>query len=100
MVEANRLGMNSVGFELNPFASLVCKVKLNSKSVSLDEFIESIEDYEVFIENAGRRSTSIDDDGNHNAAAEPRSLLPRGSKAEFPSSRLPSRGRSSLPSTT
>ncbi len=84
LVEANRLGMNSVGFELNPFASLVCKVKLNSKSVSLDEFIESIEDYEVFIENAGRRSTSIDDDGSHNAAAEPRSLPPPGFKSRIP----------------
>ena len=28
LVEANRLGLNSIGFEINPFAALVCRVKL------------------------------------------------------------------------
>ena len=84
LVEANRLGMNSLGFELNPFASLVCKVKLNSKEISLEEFTERIEGYEAFIESADRNMTITGDNGSHISSVAPLSLPPPGFKSRIP----------------
>ncbi len=84
LVEANRLGINSVGFELNPFASLVCRVKLNSKDISLSELIESISEYEVFIEHIEQCSSSTYDSGSYDSNLEPRSLPPAGFKSRIP----------------
>ena len=49
LVEANRLGINAVGFELNPFAALVCKVKLTSGDIPLSELADSIAGYREFM---------------------------------------------------
>ncbi len=84
LVEANRLGIDSVGFELNPFASLVCKVKLNSKDISLDELAESINGYEVFIEQTEQCLSSTDGGGNCDLTNEPRTLPPAGFKSRIP----------------
>ncbi len=45
LVEANRLGINAAGFELNPFAALVCKVKLASGNIPLSELADGIDGY-------------------------------------------------------
>ena len=59
LVEASRLGLNSIGFEINPFAALVCRVKLSAADVCLREFNESIRQYESFIDGtAGRKPNS------------------------------------------
>ena len=57
LVEANRLGLDSVGFEINPFAALVCRVKLGAVDVCLRELQESVKGYKGFMESsmAGNR---------------------------------------------
>ena len=52
LVEANRLGIDAVGFEINPFAALVCKVKLGSGDISLGVLSDSIDEYGDFIARA------------------------------------------------
>ncbi len=49
LVEANRLGLESIGFEINPFAALVCRVKLGSVDIPLEDLKSSLDDYETFI---------------------------------------------------
>ena len=70
LVEANRLGLNSIGFEINPFAALVCRVKLSAADVCLREFNERIRQYESFI--------------NGTAGREPNSSPPAGFKSRIP----------------
>ena len=54
LVEANRLGLDSIGFEINPFAHLVSAVKLRSKDIPLKQLSDAIGQYETFMETAGR----------------------------------------------
>ena len=49
LVEANRLGLDSIGFEINPFASMVCQVKLGSADIPLEDLKASLDGYEIFI---------------------------------------------------
>ena len=53
LVEANRLGLNSIGFEINPFAAMVCRVKMGAADVSPKELSETIRGYHSFMESAG-----------------------------------------------
>ena len=50
LVEANRLGLDSIGFEINPFAHLVSSVKLRSKDISLEQLTETAALYEAVME--------------------------------------------------
>ena len=50
LVEANRLGLDSIGFEINPFAHLVSSVKLRSKDISSEQLAEAISRYETVME--------------------------------------------------
>ncbi len=70
LVEANRLGLNSVGFEINPFAALVCRVKLGASDVSLQELQESVKGYKGFMEDANDK--------------EPDSSPPAGFRSRIP----------------
>ena len=45
LVEANRLGLDSIGFEINPFAALVCRVKLGAADVPLEDLRDSLKGY-------------------------------------------------------
>ena len=54
LVEANRLGLDSIGFEINPFAHLVSSVKMQSKDISLEQLAEATGRYETFMETAER----------------------------------------------
>lgn len=49
LVEALRRGINTVGFEINPFAALVSRVKLQSAQIDLGELIKVIAGYESFM---------------------------------------------------
>ena len=55
LVEANRLGLESIGFEINPFAALVCRVKLGAADVSLRDLQDSVRGYKDFMEGADAR---------------------------------------------
>ena len=70
LVEANRLGLDSVGFEINPFAALVCRVKLGAVDVCLRELQESVKGYKGFMESADSR--------------EPHSSPPDGFRSRIP----------------
>ena len=70
LLEANRLGLAGVGFEINPFAALVCRVKLGAGAVCLRELREGIEGYAAFMDGAGGRT--------------PRSLPPAGFRSRIP----------------
>ena len=52
LVEANRLGLNSIGFEINPFAAMVCRVKMSAANINLDDLLDSLRGYERFMESA------------------------------------------------
>ena len=70
LVEANRLGLSSIGFEINPFAALVCNVKLQAASVSLPDLAAAIEGYIVYMRGGKDQ--------------EPRSTPPPGFKTRIP----------------
>ena len=70
LVEANRLGLDSVGFEINPFAALVCRVKLGAVDVCLRELQESVKSYKGFMEGEDDR--------------EPHSSPPAGFRSRIP----------------
>ena len=50
LLEAYRQGINCIGFEINPFATLVCNVKLTAPSLSLPSLQDAITRFEQFIE--------------------------------------------------
>ena len=70
LVEANRLGLNSIGFEINPFAALVCRVKLGAADVSLPDLQDSVNGYKGFMAGAALR--------------EPYSSPPAGFRSRIP----------------
>ena len=70
LVEASRLGLDNVGFEINPFAALVCRVKLGAADVSLQELQDSVNGYIGFMEGVDGR--------------EPHSSPPAGFRSRIP----------------
>ena len=70
LVEAKRAGLRSVGFEINPFAALVCRVKLGASNISLDDLKDCVKGYEDFMTGASWR--------------EPLSSPPSGFKSRIP----------------
>lgn len=70
LIEANRLGLDSIGFEINPFAALVCRVKLAAAGICLPRLQAEITRYADFMENADRR--------------HPQSSPPAGFKSRIP----------------
>ncbi len=82
LVEANRLGLDSIGFEINPFAHLVSDVKLRSKDIPLEKLTEAVGQYETFMEEAGQsseRSGCMED-----VRPAPRRSPPPGFKSRIP----------------
>lgn len=49
LVEAYRAGINNVGFEINPFAALVTRVKLESVGADISRIRASIKEYAEFM---------------------------------------------------
>ena len=70
LVEANRLGLDSIGFEINPFAALVCRVKLEAADICLRDLRDAVKVYEGFMQGAEFR--------------EPRSSPPAGFRSRIP----------------
>jgi DNA modification methylase len=70
LVEANRLGLDCIGFEINPFAALVCRVKLGATDICLRELQDSVRGYKGFMES---------EDGR-----EPDSSPPAGFRSRIP----------------
>ena len=70
LVEANRLGLVCIGFEINPFAALVCRVKLEATSISARDLEDAINDYRRFMIGTQDR--------------EPQSSPPVGFKSRIP----------------
>ena len=48
LIEALRQGDDAVGFEINPYAALACKVKANVLDYDVDQFSSAIERFEYF----------------------------------------------------
>ena len=70
LIEASRLGLNTIGFEINPFAAMVCRVKMGAADIELDELRGGVEGYDSFM-------ASIAD-------SVPHSLPPAGFKSRIP----------------
>lgn len=70
LIEANRLGLDCVGFEINPFAALVCRVKLGAADVCRRRLRDAIAGYVGFMDNADGRN--------------PHSSPPAGFKSRIP----------------
>ena len=59
LVEAHRLGLDCIGFEINPFAALVCRTKLGTADVPLGGLQDAIRGYDNFMAGAaGRQANS------------------------------------------
>ena len=71
LVEAKRLGLNSIGFEINPFAAMVCRVKLGAADICVEEIREALLGYEKFMESIG-------------SGREPISSPPAGFRSRIP----------------
>ena len=70
LIEANRLGLDCIGFEINPFAALVCRVKLGAVDICLGEFQDSVRNYVGVMKDIQGR--------------EPQSSPPAGFKSRIP----------------
>ncbi len=83
LVEAYRAGIDAVGFEINPFASLVTRVKLQSVDVDISSLWASIEAYTEFM---APIEEFIDDQGHAGTGEmpKPRSSAPSGFVSRIP----------------
>ena len=70
LVEANRLGLDCTGFEINPFAAMVCRMKMEAPRIGLDEFRNAVSEYSNYMDGAFNR--------------EPISAPPAGFKSRIP----------------
>ena len=70
LLEANRLGLDSIGFEINPFAALVCRVKLGAAGICLKGLQDAVEGYGSFMQGPAGR--------------EPHSSPPAGFRSRIP----------------
>jgi len=73
LIEAMLLGHNAVGFEINPYAALACRVKVNAHRISVEELCTKIAKLQTFYKD----KTSNGD--------KPKSNPPKGfrTRAEF-----------------
>lgn len=84
LFEAFREGIDSVGFEINPYAWLVCKVKLASSGTDIGRLEEAIHHYREFI---GERDALIDNPDAASSKAyhvDPLHKPPLGFKSRIP----------------
>ncbi len=72
LLEAKRAGLESIGFEINPFAALVCRVKLEASDISLDDLKASLKNYRDFM------------GGGSGSQSEPFSSPPSGFRSRIP----------------
>lgn len=84
LVEAYRQGINCIGFEINPFAALVCKVKLASPSVDVGELKAAIVEYEQFMGPIDGESNDAHHSTTDSDVTLPRSTSPSGFKSRIP----------------
>ena len=56
LVEAHRLGLDCIGFEINPFAALVCRTKLGTADVPLGGLQDAIRGYDNFMAGAAGKA--------------------------------------------
>ena len=68
LVESYLTGLNVVGFEINPYAALATKIKLNAIKISVHDLTRRIAAFERFMEKAERGGLK----------REPRSQAPTG----------------------
>jgi hypothetical protein len=52
LVESYLVGLNVVGFEINPYAALATKLKLQAREVPVQRFAQAIQKFERFMERA------------------------------------------------
>ncbi len=57
LVEAIKRGYNVVGFEINPYAALACRTKLESSKYDLSVLQESIEEFRAFMNKAASNNS-------------------------------------------
>jgi DNA modification methylase len=88
LVEAFTRGINTVGFEINPFAALVSSVKLESAMVDLEMLKSAIFDYESFMDPIERRIDQIATIDGRNldlySIPKPRTKAPINFKSRIP----------------
>jgi len=80
LIEAQRRGVASVGFEINPFPYLAAKAKLEAAVVDLDRFRAQIRHY---VQTLGPIENAVDVRGVA-AAATPRRVPPPGFRSRVP----------------
>jgi len=78
LVEAVAHGHNAIGFEINPYAALACRIKANAHLIPVDDLTAKLSNFDKFC----KHKTS--------GAYEPRSKAPEGfrTRAEFYSPRV------------
>lgn len=84
LVEAYRKGITSIGFEINPFAALVCKVKLASLSIDPGALMEAAGRYELFMGKVENGHGSALNRANDTNVTLPKNSSPSGFKSRIP----------------
>ena len=80
LVEAYRQGINSVGFEINPFAALVCQVKLAAPKIHIPTLQEAVVRYDRLMDSVDNSNGNGADFAHHS----PRTSYPQGFKSRVP----------------
>ena len=80
LIEAYRQGINSVGFEINPFAALVCQVKLSAPKVHIPTLKAAIVRYGMLMDSID----STNGNGNTPIHGSPQTSFPQGFKSRVP----------------
>jgi hypothetical protein len=83
LVEAGRAGVNSVGFEINPFPALVARVKLEAADAPIAQLQDAIRTYAEFM-NPIEQSIASQDRTDSLAVPKPRSSSPPGFTSRIP----------------
>lgn len=84
LVEAFRRGINTVGFEINPYAALVSKVKLQSARIDLDELQDALASYESYMASLESRIDKAFIKGQQVNAVRPSSRAPKRFRSRIP----------------
>lgn len=83
LIEAQRLGTNSLGVEINPFAALVCRVKLQATKTNVTAVRSAIDQYLAYM---GPKEEMLCHFAGHESEApiQPTALRPPGFTSRIP----------------
>jgi DNA modification methylase len=83
LIEAQRMGINSIGVEINPFAALVCRVKLRAEKTNVNGVRLAVAQYLTYMEPKEQMLSRFVGHENE-APIQPTSIRPPGFTSRIP----------------